>query len=55
MQKNFMNKSENDGLKEIIIDNAGKYADYIRDGYTVTIRPTKDNLKATVHKEKVIK
>lgn len=49
--------SEND-LKALIsheIDSKAQViADNITKGYTVTIRPTKDGIKITSHKEKTI-
>lgn len=49
----FMNKPTYDPTEEII-SKVGEIADLVNRGFTVTIRPSKDGIKITKHKEKVI-
>lgn len=50
-----MNPPIDDGLSSEIADKADVIADCIREKYTVCIYPSKNGIKITKHKEKIVK
>ena len=52
---NCMNPPVDDGLTGEIADKADVIADCIREKYTVCIYPSKNGIKITKHKEKIVK
>lgn len=49
-----MTKNQNE-IKKEINDMSDRISNCVANGFTVTIRPMKDGVKITSHKEKVVK
>jgi len=52
---NCMNPPVDDGLTGEIVSKADIIAECIREKYTVCIYPSKNGIKITKHKEKIVK